>query len=63
MPEEKDERLERVDRVERLVRDLLAERRLQVRPDDAPDRDVILAAARLAGARDPHPRMSPAFRR
>ena len=63
MSDERDERLERADRIERLVRDLLAGRRVQVGPQDALDRDVILAAARLAGARAPHPRMTPAFRR
>lgn len=63
MSDQRDERLERADRIERLVRDLLAGRRLEIRPEDAPDREVILAAARLAGAREPRPRMSPAFRR
>lgn len=63
MSDERDERPGQADRIERLVRDLLAGRRLEVGPEDAPDRDVILAAARLAGAREPYPRMSPAFRR
>jgi cytochrome b6-f complex iron-sulfur subunit len=63
MSDEKQERPERADRIDRVVRDLLAGRRLSVGPADAQDRDVILAAARLAGAREPYPRMAPAFRR
>lgn len=63
MPEERDERPEHADRVDRIVRDLLAGRRLAVGPEDGPNRDAILAAARLAGAREPYARMSPAFRR
>lgn len=51
------------ERVERVVRDLLAGRRPKVGPKDAPERDAIMAASRLAGLRDPYPRMSPAFRR
>ena len=61
--EEHPERTDRVDRVDRVVRDLLAGRRLNVRPTDAHDRDAILAAAQLAGARETFPRMSPTFRR
>lgn len=57
MPEESGERMEQV------VRDLLAGRRLKVSPGDAADREAIMAAARLAGIRDPYPRMSPSFRR
>jgi nitrite reductase/ring-hydroxylating ferredoxin subunit len=59
----REERPERAERVDRVVRDLLAGRRLSVGPADAQDRDVILAAARLAGAREAYPRMTPAFRR
>src|SRR5262245_21095631 len=51
------------ERVDRLVGDLLAGRHLKAMPPDAPDRDAIQVAARMAGARDGYPRMSPAFRR
>ena len=57
MPDE-----ERPDRADAIVHDLLRGRRLRARPDDAPQRDAILAAARLAGARERYPRMTPAFR-
>src|SRR5258708_29664415 len=63
MSDERDERPGRAQRVDRVVRDLLAGRRLKVGPTDAQDRDAILAAAQLAGARESYPRMSPAFRR
>lgn len=63
MTDEREESPERTERVDRLVGDLLAGRRLAVRPRDAQDRDAILAAARLAGAREVYPRMSPTFRR
>jgi cytochrome b6-f complex iron-sulfur subunit len=56
MPEGFEERLERI------VRDLLAGRRLPLRGEDASERDAIMAAARLAAAREPYPRMAPAFR-
>lgn len=52
-----------VERVERAVRELLEGRSPRVGPADATDRDAILAAVRLAGAREHYPRMSPAFRR
>lgn len=50
-------------RVERVVRDLLSGRRLGIGPADAAERDAIMAAARLAGARDPYPRMTATFRK
>jgi cytochrome b6-f complex iron-sulfur subunit len=50
-------------RMERIVRDLLAGRRLKVGPDDAAEREAIMAAAQLAALRDPYPRMAPSFRR
>jgi len=61
MPEDNEQ--ERSGRVERITRDLLAGRRPKIGPADAPDRDAIMAAAALAGAREPYPRMSSAFRR
>jgi len=61
MPEDDDER--RSGRMDRVVRDLLAGKRLKIGPGDARDRDSIRAAAALAGAREPFPRMSQAFRR
>src|SRR5690348_18152236 len=61
MPEDNDER--RSGRIDRVVHDLLAGKRLKIGPGDARDRDSIRAAAALAGAREPFPRMSPAFRR
>ena len=63
MSDEREERPGRAERVDHVVRDLLAGRRLKVGPNDAQDRDAILAAAQLAGAREPYPRMSPGFRR
>lgn len=51
------------DRVDRIVSDLLAGRRLRVGPGDAADAASVMAAARLAAARAPYPRLSPAFRR
>jgi len=50
-------------RLERLVGRLLRGRRLKVGSADAADRGAILAAARLAAARERYPRLSPAFRR
>ncbi|HEX6548516.1 MAG TPA: Rieske 2Fe-2S domain-containing protein [Candidatus Dormibacteraeota bacterium] len=50
-------------RLEQIVRELLAGRRLRLRPKDASEREAIMAAARLAAAREPYARMSPAFRR
>ncbi len=35
----------------------------RIEPEDAADAPAIRAASRLAGARDPYPRMDPAFRR
>ena len=52
-----------VERVERAVRDLLRGRSPRIEPGDAGDRDAILAAVRLAGGREPFPRMAPSFRR
>jgi nitrite reductase/ring-hydroxylating ferredoxin subunit len=54
---------ERSERLERVVRELLAGRRLRVRPSDAPDRPAIIAAVWLAVARESYIRMSPEFRR
>ena len=51
------------DRIERLVSDLLKGKRLKVGPGDASERKAILAAVRLAAARERYPRMSPALRR
>jgi nitrite reductase/ring-hydroxylating ferredoxin subunit len=50
-------------RVDRLVARLLGGKASRVTPGDASERDAILAAASLTGARAGHPRMSPAFRR
>ena len=61
MPDDKEE--QSAERVERVARDLMAGKRLKIGPADASDRDAIMAAAALAGAREPFPRMSPAFRR
>lgn len=61
MPEDDEEKRSR--RLEQVVRDLLAGRRLRIGTADARDRDAIMAAAALAGQREPYPRMSPAFRR
>ncbi len=51
------------ERLERLIRDVMEGRHLKATPADAPEREAIMAAARLAGAREAYPRMSPAFRR
>lgn len=50
-------------RIDRVVNDLLKGRRLRLKARDALERDAIMVAAELAGAREGHPRMSPAFRR
>ena len=51
------------NRVERIVSDLMHGRRLKLRAGDAEEKDAIIAAARLAAARQGPQRMSPAFRR
>ena len=51
------------DRVDRVVDDLLKERRLRLRPGDASEKEAIIAAAKLSGARSAQQHMSPAFRR
>ncbi len=51
------------DRLERIVRDLLRGRRLRLGPADSEEQDTIMAAARLAAAREGYPRLRPAFRR
>ena len=51
------------DRVDRIVENLLKERRLRLRPGDAGEKEAIVAAAKLAGARSAQHHMSPAFRR
>jgi cytochrome b6-f complex iron-sulfur subunit len=61
MPERSEEQA--AERLDRLATDLLAGRHLKAKASDAADRHAIWAAARLAGARQGHPRMSPAFRR
>jgi nitrite reductase/ring-hydroxylating ferredoxin subunit len=61
MPEQDEERA--AERLDSLVGDLLAGHHLKATPSDAAERDAILMAARLAGARDGYPRMSSAFRR
>ena len=53
----------RENRVEKIVSDLLRGRRLKLRGGDAEDKDAIIAAARLAGARQGPQRMHPAFRK
>jgi hypothetical protein len=53
----------RADRLEQIVERLLAGRRPRVRPNDVEDKEAILAAARLAAARESYPRMSSRFRR
>jgi nitrite reductase/ring-hydroxylating ferredoxin subunit len=50
-------------RLDRLLSNLLADRRVTVDPADAEDRESILEAARLAGAREDWPLMSPVLRR
>lgn len=61
MPDRNEDRA--AERLDRLIADLLAGRHLKATPSDAGDREAIWAAARLAGAREGYPRMSPAFRR
>jgi nitrite reductase/ring-hydroxylating ferredoxin subunit len=51
------------NRIERIVSDLLRGRRLKLRGGDAEERAAIIAAARLAAARQGEHRMHPAFRR
>ena len=53
----------RADRLDAIVQRLLKGKRAAVRPQDADDRDALLAAARLAAARESYPRMSSRFRR
>ena len=61
MPEPDEERA--AERLDKLVGDLLAGRHLKATPSDAADREAIRMAARLAGAKERYPTMSPAFRR
>jgi nitrite reductase/ring-hydroxylating ferredoxin subunit len=61
MPEQDEDRA--AERLDKLVGDLLAGRHLKATPSDAPEREAIRMAARLAGARERYPRMSSAFRR
>src|SRR5690349_16020672 len=61
MAERDEER--NAERIDRIVGEVLAGRRLKAMPSDAAERDAILVAARLAGARDGYPRMTSAFRR
>jgi nitrite reductase/ring-hydroxylating ferredoxin subunit len=51
------------NRIERIVDDLLHGRRLRLKAGDAEEMEAIIAAARLAAARQGPQRMSPAFRR
>ena len=53
----------RENRVEKIVSDLLRGKRLKLRGGDAEEKEAIIAAARLAGARQSPQRMHPAFRR
>ena len=53
----------RENRIEKIVSDLLHGRRLKLRGGDAEEKDAIIAAARLAGARQGPQRMHPAFRK
>src|SRR5258705_9114640 len=53
----------RENRVEKIVASLLRGRRLKLRGGDAEEKEAILAAARLAGARQGPQRMHPAFRK
>ena len=50
------------NRVEKIIADLLRGRRLKLRGGDAEEKEAIIAAARLAGARQGPQRMHPAFR-
>jgi cytochrome b6-f complex iron-sulfur subunit len=51
------------ERVDRLVDRMLSGGRLRATPSDASEHEAILAAAAMAGSRQPYPRMSPAFKR
>lgn len=51
------------NRVEKIITDLLRGRRLKLRGGDAEEKEAIIAAARLAGARQGPQRMHPAFRK
>ena len=51
------------DRIDRIVGDLLRDRPLRLRPGDESEKDAIVVAAQLAGARDAQQHMSPGFRR
>src|SRR4051812_30740637 len=51
------------NRIEKIVADLLRGRRLKLRGGDAEEKEAIIAAARLAGARQGPQRMHPAFRK
>jgi len=51
------------NRVEKIIAGLLRGRRLKLRGGDAEEKEAILAAARLAGARQGPQRMHPAFRK
>jgi cytochrome b6-f complex iron-sulfur subunit len=51
------------NRVEKIISDLLRGRRLKLRGADAEEKDSIIVAARLAGARKGPQRMHPAFRK
>lgn len=51
------------ERIDRIVGDLLRGRSPRIGPTDAEDRETILVAAELAGARERYPRMAPAFKR
>ena len=53
----------RVRRMEDAINRLRQGQPPRVEPEDAPDAPAIRAASRLTGARDPYPRMDPAFRR
>jgi nitrite reductase/ring-hydroxylating ferredoxin subunit len=51
------------NRVEKIIAGLLRGRRLKLRGGDAEEKEAIIAAARLAGARQGPQRMHPAFRK
>src|SRR6266568_1430666 len=51
------------NRVEKIIADLLRGRRLKLRGGDAEEKEAIIAAARLAGARQGPQRMHPVFRK
>lgn len=59
---ERDER-RRARRLDDVVNRLQKGKRPRIGPEDAPDAAAIRAASRLAGAREPYPRMDPEFRR